>query len=277
MLRSMFNIGHARPLDVTRILRPRISRGEDLKRSRDIDRSWPRTRQIREHEQSENRTQSLDLSVSANYPCPRSVRAHMRGHKQSASANTLRSQQSATKHWQRTRTIRRQSAVSNCPRQRTGHGPDLSVNIDWQGIVRAGAFWFPLRRQHVPRSYPHDCILCPHLIQPQSARRSRNLRPAVRRNSRTSFRRRMSSQSCGRNGHLTGPSPNCSRSIACRRAKRPSLCSVTTCLEKSFGHAVDLDESDRQLQSKGMVRTRRLTRPQQAASAHRHNCPQIQR
>jgi len=217
----------------------------------------------------------LDLSVSANYPCPRSVRAHRHGHKQSASANASRFQQSGNRHRPRTQTVRRQSAVSNCPRQRTGHGPDLSVNIDWQGIVRAGAFWFPLRRQHVPRSYPHDCILCPHLIQPQSARRSRNLRPAVRRNSRTCFQRRTSSQSCGRNGHHTAPSPSCSRSIASRRAKQPSLCSATPFLEKSFGHAVGLDESDRRVQSKGMVRTRRLTRPQQAASAHRQNCPQI--
>ncbi len=217
----------------------------------------------------------LDLSVSANYPCPRSVRAHRHGHKQSASANTLRSQQSGNRHRPRTRTVRRQSAVSNCPRQRTGHGPDLSVNIDWQGIVRTGAFWFPYRRQRFPRSYPNDSLLCPHLIQPQSARRSRNLRPAVRRNSRTCSRRRMSSQSCGRNGHPTGPSPNCSRSIACRRAKRPSLCSVTTCLEKSFGHAAGLEESDRQLQSKGMAKTWRLIRPQQAASAHRQNCPHI--
>ena len=50
-------------------------------------------------------------------------------------------------------------------------------------------------------SYPHHSCSCPPLIQPQSARRSRTLRLAVRRNSTTCFRRRNSSQSCARSGH----------------------------------------------------------------------------
>src|SRR5262249_8463321 len=45
----------------------------------------------------------------------------------------------------------RQSAVSTCPRQRTHHGPDLSVNLDWQGIVHAGTSLFPFGRQRVSR------------------------------------------------------------------------------------------------------------------------------
>ena len=138
MLRSMFNIGHARPLDVTRILCPRISRGEDLKRSRDIDRSWPRTRQIREHEQSENRTQSQtirvrELSMSALSPRPqaRSQTVRIREHiaistvrEQASSADTncpqtVRSLElSRSANWSRTRPLREHRLARNCPRRR---------------------------------------------------------------------------------------------------------------------------------------------------------------
>jgi len=138
VLRSMFNIGHARPLDVTRILCPRISRGEDLKRSRDIDRSWPRTRQIREHEQSENRTQSQtirvrELSMSALSPRPqaRSQTVRIREHiaistvrEQASSADTncpqtVRSLElSRSANWSRTRPLREHRLARNCPRRR---------------------------------------------------------------------------------------------------------------------------------------------------------------
>ena len=138
MLLSMFNIGHAKPLDVTRILCPRISRGEDLKRSRDIDRSWPRTRQIREHEQSENRTQSQtirvrELSMSALSPRPRSrsqtVRIReriaistVRDQALAADTNcpqTVRSPELSTSaNSSRTRTRRDHRLARNCPRRR---------------------------------------------------------------------------------------------------------------------------------------------------------------
>ena len=137
MLRSMFNIGHAKPLDVTRILCPRISRGEDLKRSRDIDRSWPRTRQIREHEQSENRTQSQtirvrELSMSALSPRPQArsqtvrVREHIvistvRDQALAADTNcpqTVRSLELSTSaNWSRTRILRDPRLARNCPRR----------------------------------------------------------------------------------------------------------------------------------------------------------------
>src|SRR5437867_158685 len=94
----------------------------------------------------------LDLSVSANNPCPRSVRAHRRGHKLSASANTSQFRQSVRTHWQRTQTVRRQSAVSHCPCPRTRRGRAFAVTLGWQGIVHAIVFWFPYRRQHVSRS-----------------------------------------------------------------------------------------------------------------------------
>src|SRR2546421_337728 len=94
----------------------------------------------------------LDLSVSANNPCPRSVRAHRRGHKLSASANASQFRQSVGKHWQRTQTVRRQSAVSHSPSRRTRLGRAFAVTLGWQEIVHAIVFWFPYRRLHVSRS-----------------------------------------------------------------------------------------------------------------------------
>src|SRR5947207_10244864 len=132
----MFNIGQALPLDLTRIPRPRISRGEDLTRSRDIDRSWPRRRQIREHEQSENRTQSQtirlrELSMSALSPRPQArsqivrVREHVvistvRDQALAADTNcpqTVRSLDLSTSaNSSRTRILRDPPLAMNCPR-----------------------------------------------------------------------------------------------------------------------------------------------------------------
>ncbi len=140
MLRSMFNIGHARPLDVTRILCPRISRGEDLKLSRDIDRSWPRTRQIREHEQSENRTQSQtirvrELSMSALSPRPQ-TRSQTVRIRERITVSTVREQASA--------------AVTNCPQ--TVRSLDLSTSAN-SSLTR-------IRRDHrLARNCPRCGIL----------------------------------------------------------------------------------------------------------------------
>jgi len=140
VLRSMFNIGHARPLDVTRILCPRISRGEDLKRSRDIDRSWPRTRQIREHEQSENRTQSQtirvrELSMSALSPRPqaRSQTVRIREH---IAISTVRDQAlaAATNCPQTVRSLDL-STSANSSRTRILRDPRLAMNCPRCGIL----------------------------------------------------------------------------------------------------------------------------------------------
>ena len=94
----------------------------------------------------------LDLSVSANNPCPRTVRAHRRGHKLSASANASQFQQSVGRHWQRTQTVPRQSAVSHRPCPRTRRGRAFAVPLGWQGIVRAVSCWLPYYGQHASRS-----------------------------------------------------------------------------------------------------------------------------
>jgi len=77
--------------------------------------------------------------VSANNPCPRSVHAHRRVREQAAFSATQRLRQSANRQRPRTQIVRIQSAAANCPRPRTGHGRNLSANVDGQRIVRVVA------------------------------------------------------------------------------------------------------------------------------------------
>jgi hypothetical protein len=135
---SVFKTGQALPLDFTRFLRPRISRGEYPKRPRDIDHSWPRARQIREPEQSPIRMHThpirvCEQSMSALSPRPQSqsptgrIREHI-------AVSTLRRQAlTAATHCprtvpspglatspnsSRTRFLRELRPAKNCPRRR---------------------------------------------------------------------------------------------------------------------------------------------------------------
>ena len=87
--------------------------------------------------------------MSANYPCPRSVRANSRVRKQSAFSATHRLRQSTNRQRPRPQMVRSQSAVSNCPRPRTRHVQGLSANPGRQRIVRAAAAPCPSCRQSV--------------------------------------------------------------------------------------------------------------------------------
>src|SRR6266567_8718726 len=146
-------------------------------------------------------------TATAAYPCPRTI------HVRAQSAPT--------------------GAVTNCPHPRTHHsynspwasigsGQKLSADSPQSRTVHVGEL---VAHENSPRtaigkelsapalsrfravssafrgSYPNYSFICPPLIPPQSARRSRHLRPAVRRISRTCFLRRISSQSCSRSGH----------------------------------------------------------------------------
>ena len=138
MLRSMFNIGHAEPLDVTRILCPRIGRGGHAERPRGINVPWPEpwhvhklslvgngppTRFVRVRELSmsalsprpQARSQTVrirdriaistvrDQALAADTNCPQTVRSL----DLSTSANSSRSR------------IRRDPRLArNCPRRR---------------------------------------------------------------------------------------------------------------------------------------------------------------
>lgn len=89
--------------------------------------------------------------MSANYPCPLSVHANKRVREQATISATQRLRLSANRHRPRPQIIRSQSAVSNCPRPRIGHGRTLSANVDWQMIVRIVASLCVFCRRSISR------------------------------------------------------------------------------------------------------------------------------
>jgi hypothetical protein len=118
VLRSMFKTGQALPLVLTRFLCPRISRGEYLKGPRDIDRLWPQSRQIREQEQSENRTLTRSMrvreqSMSAVTPCPQSR------------SQTVRIRERIT-----VSTVREQALATDTSRPQTVRSLELSTSVN---------------------------------------------------------------------------------------------------------------------------------------------------
>lgn len=89
--------------------------------------------------------------MSANNPCPRSVRANRRVREQATFSVTHRLRQSANRQRSRPQIVRRQSAVANCPRPRTGHVRNLSATVNWQRIIHVVASPCPSRRRSVSR------------------------------------------------------------------------------------------------------------------------------
>ena len=133
----MFKTAHALPLVVTRILRPRSSRGESADCPREVCGSWPRTRQIRDQDSARDRTRTgtfrvPEQSVSAfsprPQPRPRSI--HVRAQaadsivrEQAAAVDadcpqSVRSHElSTTANWSRTQSVRECGLAKNCPRR----------------------------------------------------------------------------------------------------------------------------------------------------------------
>jgi hypothetical protein len=136
----MFKTGQALPLVLTRILRPRISRGEYLERSRDIDRAWPRARQIRDQDQAENRTLTRPMrvreqSMSALSPRPQS-----------------RSQTGSIHERIAASLVREQGLEANTHCPKTVRSLELSASAN---PGRTGT----LREPRQVRNYPHRRIL----------------------------------------------------------------------------------------------------------------------
>lgn len=146
----MFKTGHALPLAGARLLRPRSSRGEHAEYPREVSGSWPRARQIRDHDSVGERTcprtvHVLGLSMSAFSPRKqaRSRTVHVLGN---AAASTVREPAAATD--------------SNCPQPVRSR--ELSTSPNWS---RAQSF-----REHGPASNrPRRCIavsILPPIIFP---------------------------------------------------------------------------------------------------------------
>ena len=97
--------------------------------------SWPRARQIRDHDLVENKTRTQTFHVC----------------EQSVSAFSPRSRQSANRQRPRTQIVRRQSAAVNYPRPRTSHGRTLSANVDRQRTALTTASQCPSCRRSISR------------------------------------------------------------------------------------------------------------------------------
>ena len=125
MFPIMFKTGQALPLVFTRILRPRIGRGDYPRQPRDIHRSGPRTRQIREFEQSPIRTHTHTIrvreqSVSARSPRPQ-TRSHTGHNHELITASQVREQAFA--------------AAKRCPQAVRNREPSMSANSSQTRIV----------------------------------------------------------------------------------------------------------------------------------------------
>jgi hypothetical protein len=133
----MFKTGHALPLAGARLLRPRGSRGGHAEHPREVSGSWPRTRQIHDHDSVGERTcprtvHVREQPVSAFSPRkearPRTVRSLG-----NAAASTIRESAAATDsiypqtvhhrelstsaNWSRTQSVREHGLATNCPRR----------------------------------------------------------------------------------------------------------------------------------------------------------------
>jgi hypothetical protein len=131
----MFKSGHALPLAGARLLRPRGGRGGHAEQPREVSGSWPRARQIRDHDSAGNRTRTQtvrvrELSVSAFSPrkqaCPQTVRVPGNAAdstvRESAAATdsiypqTVRSRELSTSpNWSRAQFVREHVPATNCP------------------------------------------------------------------------------------------------------------------------------------------------------------------
>ena len=167
----MFKLPYALPLNFIRTWGARSSRAGDAQEPRHRPQSRTRTRSVHDHGPA---TQSCGhgLSVSANSPrsCPVPGNGRVHG-------------KAVDSPWQRTRLIHRQSADTVCPRPRSGRGHGLSVAQVWPMNVRAVATHVRAVINAIPDQVQPMAASCPHLIPLKSARRSRNLLRAGRRNS----------------------------------------------------------------------------------------------
>lgn len=156
MFLIMFKTGHALPLAGARLLRPRGSRGEHAEYPREVSGSSPRTRQIRDHDSAENKTQTQSVrvreqSVSAFSPRkqarPRTSRvlgnAADSAVRESAAATdsncpqtVLSRELSTSPNWSRPQTVREHGLAKNFPRRRIAVStlPPISFPIRIQSI-----------------------------------------------------------------------------------------------------------------------------------------------
>lgn len=134
-----FNTGQALPLVVTRILRPRMSRGVSAEQPRNIIGSRPRQQLVREPDLAKHRAHPRvvhvrDQSAIAFCPRPQTRKGTVLGYGQ-ASASAIREQAAAAARTQppSVHDLGR-SMSSTAPPTRTFHGSRLATECSTQRI-----------------------------------------------------------------------------------------------------------------------------------------------
>ena len=145
----IFERTHALPLPGGRFSWPRIGRGRDAERLRNMDCLWPQTRPGNGHGpvQCRPRTQTVRVhEQSASADCPRpqprsqTVRVHglatdSIGHEQAMATvmdcpQPVRSRELSTNaNWPRPRFVRSRRPAKNCPRSGIASSTSLSANF----------------------------------------------------------------------------------------------------------------------------------------------------
>jgi len=140
VLHSIFRTGHAEPLDVTRILCPRIGRGEHAERPREINVPWPQPWHVHKLIPVGNspRTRFVrvrELSMSAFTPRPH-ARSQTVRIRERITVSTVREQASAvdTNCPQTVRSLEL-STSANSSRTRILRDPRLAMNCPRCGIL----------------------------------------------------------------------------------------------------------------------------------------------
>ena len=157
MFLIMFKTGHALPLAGARLLRPRSNRGEHAEYPREVSGSWPRARQIRDHDSAENKTQTQTVRVREQSMSAFSPRKQARPRTSrvlgNAAASTVREPAAATdSNCPQTVRSRELPTSANSPFPRTVREPRQATNCLRRSIVVSilPPISFPVRIQPIP-------------------------------------------------------------------------------------------------------------------------------
>ena len=152
----------------------------------------------------------LIQDAAATCPCPRTVPVHVQSAPTDTSANSPRPRSRCGLNCPRTGNSHGREPVTDRPRSRPVRARDHAVSAHCPQNSTGQRMFdeFPHRVHslagQITNSHPNHYGLCPHLIPTPSAKRSRSLRRAGHRNSRTCSQRKMLSLSCGKSARPTG-------------------------------------------------------------------------
>lgn len=182
MFLIMFKTGHAEPLRQRRTWCPRMRRGEHAEYPRNSSCSWTWQRPVHGLDSAAHKTRPGTFRVHeqcASTISPRQLTRPRTIHVRAQSTDLIVREQATTSATNRPKTVRIREVVASAiyPRPWTGKGLSASR---YRRCCPDG--------NHIPNPSPNQSSVCPHLTQPQSAKRSRNSRHSARRSSKPCFR-----------------------------------------------------------------------------------------